>query len=124
MSASNDPAEAQGKRIMNPILLNQQQSDEVLRSVIGANGKEYNASKICSILVSHSGVNSKIIRDKFGAINIADIVNKSINPYIIHLGIFLASYKPLRRYNKTRKSQGPEYMWGFFPIDTREDWER
>jgi hypothetical protein len=106
---------------MVPIQLDQEQRHQVLRSVIGADGKEYSASRICRRLAGHLGVRTRIINAECSCGNISDIVNKSINPFISHLGLYVACARPARPFQNRFKQQTGECLWGFYSAAANDD---
>jgi len=99
---------------MVPIKLNQDQLEKVLKSVIGADGNEYAASRICRRLAGGQGVRTRVVNVDCSVGNISDIVNKSINPYISHLGLYVACDRPVRPFENRYKQRTSEVLWGLY----------
>jgi hypothetical protein len=99
---------------MVPIKLDQETFQQVLRSVVGADGQEYAASRICRRLAGGQGVRTRTVNVDCSVGNISDIVNKSINPYISHLGLYVACARPVRPFENRYKQRTSEVLWGIY----------
>jgi hypothetical protein len=99
---------------MVPIKLDQDQLEQVLKSVIGADGKEYAASRICRRLAGGQGVRTRIVNADCSVGNISDMVNKSINPYISHLGLYVACARPVRPFENRYQQRTSEVLWAIY----------
>ena len=105
---------------MVPIKLNQDQLEKVLKSVIGADGKEYSASRICRRLAGGQGVRTRDVNVDCSVGNISDICNKSINPFISHLGFYVACARPVRPFENRYKQRTGEVNWGIYAAAANE----
>jgi len=99
---------------MSAIKLDQETFQQVLRSVIGADGKEYAASRICRRLAGGQGVRTRDVNVDCSVGNISDCVNKSINPCISHLGLYVACARPVRPFKNRHKQMTSEVLWAIY----------
>jgi len=99
---------------MVPIKLNQDQLEKVLKSVIGADGNEYAASRICRRLAGGQGVRTRAVNLDCSVGNISDVTNKSINPFISHLGLYVACARPVRPFENRYKQRTSEVLWAIY----------
>lgn len=95
-----------------PTSLTNSELDEVLVRVAPA-GIEYGAARICRLLASGPAL-TRVVNQKCSVGNISDLVNKSINPVVEDLGLYVACDKPAYRIlNKFNQPSG-QMVWAFF----------
>jgi hypothetical protein len=107
---------------MIPTKLTADQLDQVLKLVVLTPGKEYAAARICRRLAFTPGVRTRTVNQDCSVGNISDIVNKSINPLIDGMGLYVACIKPMKAFHNRHGQRTGEMLWCFFrDVDADND---
>ena len=98
---------------MQPITLTEPELDQVL-NLVSPTGVDYQAGRICRLLSRKSSVRTGYLASVCSVGNISDIVQKSINPKIEPLGLFVSCFKPPERLNNKFGQRTGDHYWSLY----------
>ena len=98
---------------MQPVVLTDSELSEVIRCV-SPKGKEYAAARICRLLAGEHSVQTVRINTRCSVGNISDIIRKTVNPLIEHLGLYVACVKPPYKIHNQFGQPSGQMLWSFY----------
>jgi hypothetical protein len=99
--------------LMEPITLTPLELTEVLE-VVSPTGIHYQAGRICSLLAHEKSVRTGKLASACSVGNISDIVQKSINPKIESLDLFVGCMKPPEKLTNKFGQRTGDHYWSFY----------